>query len=405
MNVDRVRIIDRYAGVPACFLLSIVRSLGAIAAPASTKTILPNRVLFIELSEVGSAVLAYPAMRYIQKKYPNAQLYFLIFEQNRYIIDLLGVIPESRIFTISIGSVTDFIRTTAAALGKIRKTQIDTVIDLELFSRFSALLTGMSGAAIRVGFNRYHMEGLYRGNFLNRPIFYNGHQHMAKNYLAMVKSIEGGKERPLLKETVTESLIVPKYKPPVSGVEAMTARLAQACPKLTEAEHLIVFNPGAGKLLPIRAWPVENYIELARKVLERFNAVLVLIGLEDASEQTTQILREVGTGRCINMVGKTNIFELLAILSQADLLVTADSGPAHFTSITGTGCVVLFGPETPALYAPLGSKAACLFAGLSCSPCLSAYNHRKTTCRDARCMQAIKVDHVFEMVSKQLVES
>jgi len=404
MNIELMRIIDRWVGIPSCFLLSIMRRLASIAAPSrsKTKTVPPNRVLFIELSEVGSAILAYPAIQYIQRKYPKAEIYFLIFEHNRYVVDLLNVIPKSHIITISIQSVSAFIRTTLPALEKIRKSQIDTVFDLELFSRFTALLTGMSGATIRVGFYGYRLEGLYRGNFLTHPVIYNSYQHMAKNFLALVKSIEHGHERPLLKETITEPLIFPTYRPRASDVEAIMTRLAQANPDIIEAEHLIVFNPGAGKLLPIRAWPVENYIRLAHRILERYNAVLVLIGLVDASEQAAQIIRKVESDRCVNMVGRTNIFELLALLSRADLLVTADSGPAHFTNITQTACVVFFGPETPTLYAPLGPKTVSLFAALSCSPCLTAYNHRNTPCRDARCMQAITVEQVFKAVSKQL---
>ena len=404
MNVDLVRSIDRYVGIPACHILSFAYRLFSPLLKKTSKEFSPDRFLFIELTEMGSAILAYPAMRYVLEKFPTAKLYFLVFEQNRFSVDLLKIIPPERVFTISISNSYTFVLTTLRAVLAIRAAKIDAVFDLELFSRFSALLAGVIGPPVRVGYQRYHMEGLYRGNFFTHPVAYNCHQHMAKNFIALAKAMEHGKERPLVKEIIPEPLALPKYHPRQRDVEAIMMRLVQACQKLTEAEHLIVFNPGAGKLLPIRAWPVENYIQLAKKVLERFNAVLIIIGLEDASEQAQQILGEVGTGRCINMVGRTSIFELLAILSQADLLVTADCGPAHFASLTGTCSVVLFGPETPTLYAPLGPKAECIYAGLSCSPCLTAFNHRKTTCRDACCMRAITVDQVFGIVLKKLVE-
>lgn len=86
------------------------------------------------------------------------------------------------------------------------------------------------------------------------------------------------------------------------------------------------------------------------------------------------------------------------LLSLAHVLVTADSGPAHFASLTSIKNIVLFGPETPLLYGPLGQNTSCLFAGLACSPCLSAYNHRKTSCTDPKCMKAITVEEVFDTV-------
>ena len=63
--------------------------------------------------------------------------------------------------------------------------------------------------------------------------------------------------------------------------------------------------------------------------------------------------------------------------------------------------VVLFGPETPALYGSIGNSIA-ITANLACSPCVSAANHRKTPCQDNVCMQAITVAQVMDKVSHQL---
>ena len=70
-----------------------------------------------------------------------------------------------------------------------RKRKIDAVIDLELFSRFTALLTGFSGAPYKVGFHAYYNEGLYRGDFLSHKVAYNPHIHIAKNFIALVNAL------------------------------------------------------------------------------------------------------------------------------------------------------------------------------------------------------------------------
>jgi ADP-heptose:LPS heptosyltransferase len=141
---------------------------------------------------------------------------------------------------------------------------------------------------------------------------------------------------------------------------------------------------------------------LTQRIIEQFNAVVVVIGLEGASPEAAKILGHVGPEKCIDFTNQTTFKDLCDLLNLADVLVTADGGPAHFAALMSIKNIVLFGPETPALYAPLGGDATCLFAGLACSPCLSAYNHRKTSCSEPKCMEAITVDEVFGAVSEAL---
>ncbi|MBW2170983.1 MAG: glycosyltransferase family 9 protein [Deltaproteobacteria bacterium] len=407
MNLDLIRGIDKWAGIPACFVVSLVyRIVGWVrdwrkseAGAAAT----PQKVLFIELSEMGSTVLAYPAMKYVLKKYPSAELYFLIFEQNRFSVDMLGIIPKERVLTISLRSPLHFLASTIKTLAVMRKAKLDVVFDLELFSRFSSLLSGLAGAHTRVGYGRYHEEGLYRGSFMTHRVFYNPHQHISRNFMALVKSIEHGGEYPLLKAIIQEEdMEEPRYESSKSDLQGLKGRLATINPVVNDAEHLVLLSPNAGDLLPIRAWALENYVALAQRILERFNAVVIVIGLEGASRDATEILGRVGPERCIDFTNQTSFNDLLNLLNLADVLVTADGGPAHFAALTPIKSVVIFGPETPVLYAPLGGNTTCLFAGLACSPCLSAYNHRKTSCTESKCMEAITVDTVSEAVSQSL---
>jgi len=62
---------------------------------------------------------------------------------------------------------------------------------------------------------------------------------------------------------------------------------------------------------------------------------------------------------------------------------------------------VIFGPETPALYGSLG-KTTPIYAGLACSPCVSASNHRKTACIDNVCLKVIKPAQVFKTIQPEL---
>ena len=75
--------------------------------------------------------------------------------------------------------------------------------------------------------------------------------------------------------------------------------------------------------------------------------------------------------------------------------------PAHFAAASGLPTIVLFGPETPNLYRPLGNSIP-IYAGLACSPCVSASNHRKSACDYNVCMRAISVEQVFAAVTDVL---
>ena len=113
--------------------------------------------------------------------------------------------------------------------------------------------------------------------------------------------------------------------------------------------------------------------------------------------------REVypGTGsspRCVDFTGKTSFRELLALYSVAAIMVTNDSGPAHFASLCRLPTVVLFGPETPRLYSPIGDKHKDLYSNFACSPCVSVYNGKKSPCQENRCLIAITPEAVFEEV-------
>ena len=87
----------------------------------------------------------------------------------------------------------------------------------------------------------------------------------------------------------------------------------------------------------------------------------------------------------------------MLLFHTASLLITNDGGPGHFASMTPIPAIVLFGPETPALYGSLDDKSVSLYTHLSCSPCLTAYNHRNSPCDgDNVCLKSIDPKDVLQ---------
>ena len=87
-------------------------------------------------------------------------------------------------------SLGAFLIDSMRAIRQLRRLPVDIVLDLELFARASAILSGLSGAPIRVGFHRHTQEGLYRGGFINRPVLYNPYQHIADQFVTLAEAID-----------------------------------------------------------------------------------------------------------------------------------------------------------------------------------------------------------------------
>jgi ADP-heptose:LPS heptosyltransferase len=291
---------------------------------------------------------------------------------------------------------------TLRAVIAMRRLDLMATIDLELFSRFTALLTFLSGAEKRVGFYRFHNEGLYRGELLTHRVAYNPHIHIAKSFLALVHALaEPDGTCPHTKVAFGDDEIrLERRAPSPAERDAFRARLVGAFPVLEGAPRWILLNPNSSELMPLRRWPVERYLELARRLLDDPRVALLLTGTASEHAEAEAIRTALDSPRVINLTGFTRMSDLVPLYALADAMVTNDSGPAHFAAPVGLRTIVLFGPETPALYGALNPQARFLFAGLACSPCVSAANHRKSACTDPRCMSAIGVDAVLERLNE-----
>ena len=407
LSVDTMRAIDHWVGVPLCALASpfvaladrIRRMIGGAPAPA-------RKLLFIELSEMGSAIIVDPAMRHAQAR--GAEIFFLIFHSNRASLTLLNTVPAENVFTIDATSVATLVRDTWKFLRQARAREIDTVIDLELFSRFTALLTGLCGARRRVGYHIFHGEGLWRGTMLTHKVHYNPHMHIAKNFLSLVHAaFATTDEVPFSKIHIPDSAIriaQATIDPDVRTrvIERITALAASAGLQFQHGHQpLFLVNPNASDLLVQRRWAPERFSDLIRALHGKWPESLILVTGSPAEHDYVEgVRRGAQVGNAINFAGQVTFGELPTLYSIADVMLTNDSGPGHFSSVTGLRTVVLFGPETPALYGSLG-KSIPITANLACSPCVSAANHRKTPCIDNACMRAISVGEVMDKMTIQ----
>jgi ADP-heptose:LPS heptosyltransferase len=329
-----------------------------------------------------------------------------VFQQNRFILDVMHLIPEENVITVGHRNFFDAGLQALSALKRIRELQIDAAIDLEFFSRSSAALTYLSGAGSRVGFHTFFGEGPYRGDLMTHRLLYNPYIHTSQNFQMMVEALDQVPDRlPTFEGKIpAEGAVSPPFVAAPAAERDVRAIIERESGQAGEIS-LILLNPNASDLLPLRKWPTDRYVNLARRLLERFSEVRIgMTGAPDEADSISRVAAEVGSPRCFSFAGKTTLPQLLVLYTLAELLITNDSGPAHFASMTPITVITLFGPETPLLFRALTPRAIPIYMQLPCSPCVNAYNNRQSVCRDNICMKSITVDHVFTVASQAYLE-
>jgi ADP-heptose:LPS heptosyltransferase len=405
LNPDRMRRIDYWLGIPICFALTVIRRIASTLWPhRSAEVPTPENVLFIELAEMGTTVLACPAIHRLRLSYPDCRIFFLLFKHIDESVKVLNLIPDEHVMTIDVSSAWTIARDTLRFMHAARRQRIDTVVNLEMFARFSTILTYLSGARTRVGFHAFTQEGLYTGDLFTHKVIYNPHMHTWQSLVTLVKVLGvSPAELPLGKFPAPgpDECVVPRIESDPASRQRMQDLLAREGPGV-HGKRLIAVNPNASKLISIRKWPLDRYAELVARLLDDPRNACVITGLPSDSEDARFILNRVKSDRLVDLTGKTSLRELIDLYNLADLLVTNDSGPAHFAALTGIDVVVFFGPETPQLYKPLTDRCTVMYADYACSPCVSAFNQRRSVCTNNRCLTHLSVETVHATIASIL---
>ena len=131
----------------------------------------------------------------------------------------------------------------------------------------------------------------------------------------------------------------------------------------------------------------------------------MLIGSQDEREFVEGLrARLKAPDKAPNLAGKLKLDELIELLRQTELLITNDSGPLHLAELLRTKTVSFFGPETPALFGPLGNGQKVLFRGINCSPCITVYNAKTVRCirKVPECVAGISPEEALVAVREVL---
>ena len=354
MKLQTQRFIDRWVGQLLCAVVSAwVRLMGLFGAPALLGTA-PKNILVILLSEMGSIVLAGPMFAQLRRQYPGAAIHILQLKKNQEVSKLLQLTQAENMHSLDDSSGGSLIRDILTISLHMRRLGLDAVIDCELFSRVSALLSFSTGAPVRVGFTPHTQEGLYRGSFINHAIPYNPYQHISKQFLSLVDALNSQGSMPRNKAGAIRALPVDtELSVAFVATELAAYRQKVAADHPTTTGRKLVLLYAGGGILPERAWPADHYARVAQGLCAAGYAV-GLIGLKDDAQLAKDLQAKIRSEFCIDLTGYTrSIRELLMLFHAAELLITNDGGPGHFATLTPIQTMVFFGPETGKLYGPL----------------------------------------------------
>jgi ADP-heptose:LPS heptosyltransferase len=398
-----MRRLDAWAGVPLCAAASVAAWLGRLCGRRDREP--HSRLLIIKLSELGANIMLGDMVRSLRRAYAKENTWFMAFAESEGILKVMDFVPSENLLLVSTKSLPRFASSLLRAIWRARRAGVDTVLDMEFFSRASALIAWLSGARRRAGIHAYFGEGAWRGQLMTHRVKFNPHLHISQ----MVRALGEAVLRPADELQRIEfnpppvTRLADRFVPAAAEDAAVDALLAACGWRPGERIVLLNANTSDREIIPLRRWGEERYAEVARRVLEEFSDVRVLLtGASKEADSVAGLERRVGSPRCVSVAGKTSLRELLALYTRAVALVTNDSGPGHFAALTDIAVVVLFGPETPQLWRPLGREVRVVYRGLACSPCFSVYNGRQSGCRKNTCMDIDPrevVRHVCELLA------
>ena len=385
MNINTMRTVDRFGGIPLCWAAGLWIKL--LRRPHDPPADQWNTVLVMKFFGLGSLLLSTPFLSALRPNVPRARIVYLTFAANGELLEKLPQ-PDVRL-VIATSSLRSFVADTWRVIRTLRSLSVDVVFDLEFFSKFSTLLSTLTGAPVRVG---YDLPTSWRRMNLSHPVPLDQSAHATRLFLAQLDpfGVKG--------ETT----------PPITRLQSSSGARQSMETKLGLQHNgftVVTVNINAGATSHDRRWEPDRFVDVALELKETVKPVRFFF--TGTAEEFTYVQRALSRRPellpyAVNCAGLLTLDEFVALLERTSLFLTSDSGPMHIAGSVRTPLVAMFGPESPQFYGPSGQSHV-IYKGISCSPCLNIYNAKHFVCPyQARCMSEISVQEVLTAARRLL---
>ncbi|MDE2234957.1 MAG: glycosyltransferase family 9 protein [Gammaproteobacteria bacterium] len=297
----------------------------------------PARVCILRLSAVGDVCHTLPVVRSLQAAWPGTHFTWIIGRLEASLVaDIPGI--EFIIFDKAKG---------LAAYRTLRKTlrgrRFDLLLHMQMSLRASLASTYAVRSPIKLGFDRQRAHD-WQWLFTNRRIDFKPRQHVMDSLFGFAEAC-GVSERVL------------RWDIPVPENSRAYAR-----EQIPEGDTALIISPCANaRFRNFRNWRAERYAELADYAVEKHGLRVLLSGGPSAVEREVgERIQAAMRQRAINLIGQTDLKQLLALLQRARVLISPDSGPAHMATAVGTPVIGLYASTNPERAAPYLSRRWCV---------------------------------------------
>ncbi len=336
----------------------------------------PRNILIIKPSAVGDVVHGLPVLALLKRHWPEAKFSWLVTPACAGILDghphLHEVIRFDRKAYGKSWRSPGAARSLLEFTRSLKERKFDLVIDLQGLFR-SGWLTRATAAPVRIGLSDAR-EGAHLF-YTHRVDVGSAEQHAIERYLRVPDALGAGREPA-------------EFRFPTDDADRDFVRA------LTPARYALLL-PGTNWIT--KRWPARKFAALVRPLKDRFGLETVLGGAPNETELADDVLRMADARYAVtNLVGQTNLRQLVALIERAAVVIANDSGPMHIAAALGRPMVSLFGPTNPVRTGPYRRAETVLRVAIECSPCYSRQ------CSHVSCLEWLDADAVVRAVSGQL---
>ena len=319
-------------------------------------------------------VLLTPALRALKRAYPESNLTLLL---RPLVADLMETHPYVDACIVDTKSRGRY-RSLTELTRQIRGAAFDGAVVLHPTSFRNALLPFLARVPIRVGTN---VSG--RGMLLTGSCKDTKSLHEVHRYLRVLRLLNINTAPDFLEFWHTDA------------DREMIQDLLHA-EGVSATDRLIALN--LGTTWRTKQWNIANFVEVIRQIEHLIpGARIVLTG--SLAEQTLADDLPASLP-AINLIGRTSILQLGALLERCEVCLTCDSGPMHIAAAVGTPTVALFGPTDPVRHKPYGAGHTIIEKPVECRPCYKRTCHRQDA--PYLCMTEISTAEVIKALELKL---
>ena len=381
MNLKLVRILDYYAGIPVIQFLRIFRLFRKYNKPK------PKKILIMKFFGIGNLVMSSPILYSIKKKFPEAKIHYLTLNSNRGILECYKEYVSKPVY-LDIGNINFPIATLRLLFG-LRREKYDILLDLDQFSRYSAIVSFLLKPKFSIG---YKTKGAMRHYLYDSTVKYLGDKHVAEEFL-----------NPLLQFGIKPEARI-RLLPLKTTAEAKNKLEKWLLENKLKNKKLIGMHTGVGENAPQKKWPF--FRQLIEKILKNTDCCIVLTAGPAEYNDCDKLISKLAVSSIfkerVKVTKGIKLDELPFLMEQFKIFISNDTGPLHMAAAQGIYVIGLYGPATPKVYGPHTQKKQIFYKPLKCSPCITNFNNKETKCDFNRCMRLIQADDVFDAVMRLL---